>query len=129
MLLTGGFLPVVACVAAGSDGTVYNVNADAMAVACAVGFRAERLLFLTDVNGVRGAEGVVLSELSLDRSEQLISGGVATGGMQAKLRSAAAALQGGVPEVMISPGQAPEVLTRLMRGEAIGTRVRKEVTA
>ena len=52
-----GYLPVVACVAGDKQGNIYNVNADQMAVACASGYGADRLIFLTDVDGVRGAGG------------------------------------------------------------------------
>ena len=57
LLAANGYLPVVACVAGDRQGRIYNVNADQMAVACAVGFRADRLCFLTDVEGVRDAAG------------------------------------------------------------------------
>ncbi len=57
LLVSNGFLPVVACVAGDRDGEVFNVNADQMAVACAAAFGATKLLFLTDVDGVRGAAG------------------------------------------------------------------------
>lgn len=122
-LCDNGFLPVVACVAGGRQGQVFNVNADQMAVACAAGFKADRLYFLTDVDGVRGADGSTLRELSEDGAAALIRDGVATGGMQAKLESACAALRGGVGQVTIAPGAAEQVLSRLMAGESLGTRL------
>ncbi len=121
-LTSANFLPVVACVAGDAQGNIYNVNADQMAVACAAGFGATKLLFLTDVDGVRGADGQVIPTLTLAQSQQLISDGVATGGMQAKLNAAAAALEAGVAEVLIVPGAAPEILARLLNGELFGTR-------
>lgn len=122
-LLAGqGFLPVVACVAGGAGGVVYNVNADQMAVACAAGYGARKLLFLTDVEGVRGADGTTLASLSVAEARELIASGIATGGMQAKLESAIAALAGGVSEVVIAPGAAPGVVARLLAGEPMGTR-------
>jgi acetylglutamate kinase len=121
-LLTGhGYLPVVACVAGGPGGVVYNVNADQMAVACASGFGAEKLLFLTDVEGVRGAGGSTLPRLTAAEARNLIESGVATGGMQAKLESAIAALAGGVSEVVIAQGAAPDIVARLIAGEQVGT--------
>ncbi|MBZ2177019.1 MAG: acetylglutamate kinase [Acidobacteriota bacterium] len=125
-LTGGGFLPVVACVAGDRQGNIYNVNADQMAVACASGYGAAKLLFLTDVDGVKGADGAVIPRLTLAESRQLIVDGVATGGMQAKLNAAADALLGGVGEVVIAPGAATEVLARLLAGEAVGTRFVKE---
>lgn len=121
-LIGGGFLPVVACVAGDRNGQIYNVNADQMAVSCASGFQADRLLFLTDVDGVKDAGGQVIPILSLEQSRLLISDGVATGGMQAKLNAAAEALLGGVGEVVIAPGAAPDIVARLLAGEAVGTR-------
>lgn len=120
-LIAGGFLPVVACVGGGADGTVYNVNADQMAVACASGFRAERLLFLTDVPGVMDATQQVLPRLTPARCDALIAEGAASGGMEAKLRAACAALAGGVGQVLIAPGAAPDVIARLLTGEALGS--------
>jgi acetylglutamate kinase len=121
-LTGGGFLPVVACVAGDRQGNIYNVNADQMAVACASGYGAAKLLFLTDVDGVKGADGNVIPRLTLAESRQLIADGVATGGMQAKLNAAADALLGGVGEVVIAPGAAAEIVARLLAGEAVGTR-------
>ena len=122
-LIAGGFLPVVACVAGDRAGNIYNVNADQMAVACAASFGADRLLFLTDVDGVRGAGGSILKSLTPAACQELITAGVATGGMQAKLNSACQAIQQGVPEVVIAPGAAPDVVARLLDGEPLGTRL------
>jgi acetylglutamate kinase len=121
-LIGGGFLPVVACVAGDRNGQIYNVNADQMAVSCASGFQADRLLFLTDVDGVKDGSGQVIPTLSLEQSRLLIADGIATGGMQAKLNAAADALLGGVGEVVIAPGAAPDIVGRLLGGEAVGTR-------
>lgn len=121
-LIGGGFLPIVACVAGDRQGQIYNVNADQMAVSCASGFQADRLLFLTDVDGVKDLSGQVIPTLSLEQSRLLIADGVATGGMQAKLNAAGEAILGGVGEVVIAPGAAPNILARLLAGEAIGTR-------
>jgi len=122
-LVGGGFVPVVACVAGDRQGNIYNVNADQMAVACAAGYGAAKLLFLTDVDGVRGADGTSLKELSPEEAKGLIAAGVATGGMEAKLNSACAALEHGVGEVVIAPGAAKDIVRRLMSGEAVGTRL------
>jgi acetylglutamate kinase len=79
-LLQSGFLPVVACVAGDGKGRIFNVNADQMAVACAVGFEADRLIFLTDVDGVKGRDGAVIPVLTARESLGLIEDGIATGG-------------------------------------------------
>ena len=123
VLTANGFLPVVACVAGDRQGRIYNVNADQMAAACAVGFAAQRLIFLTDVAGVMDASKTVIPMLTRSASQDLISSGVATGGMQAKLEAAHLALDSGLPEVCIAPGAEPGVLARLLNGEPAGTRL------
>ncbi len=130
VLLAAGFLPAVACVAAGAQGEFYNVNADHMAVACAAAFHADQLIFLTDVAGVLDASKSVVRRLSLAAGEALIESGVATGGMLAKLNAAHSALRQGVPQVRICAGAAPGVLQRILAGEELGTRlVQHEVYA
>jgi acetylglutamate kinase len=123
LLVGGGFVPVVACVAGDRQGRVYNVNADQMAVACAVAFGAERLVFLTDVEGVQDGQRQIRRVLTAEESRALIEGGIATGGMQAKLNAALDALAGGVARVRIAAGAAPNVLARVLGGEEIGTEM------
>ena len=123
LLIDGGYLPVVACLAADENGTIYNVNADGMAVSCAVAFGAQRLLFLTDVAGVHDREGRVLEHLVPADIMSLIESGVARGGMQAKLTAGAAAVAAGVTEIIIASGHEPEVCRRVFEGEPLGTRL------
>jgi acetylglutamate kinase len=123
LLVGHGFLPVVACVAGARDGRMYNVNADQMASACAVGWNAQRLIFLTDIEGVLDVSKQVQPALTAEDCERLIRESVATGGMQAKLNAAVAALGQGVEQVEIAPGAAPDVLSRLFAGETMGTRI------
>jgi len=123
-LLTGnGYIPVVACMAGDAAGRLYNVNADQMAVACAAGFEVGQLVFLTDVDGVLDGSKRLCAELTAADCERLIADGVATGGMQAKLNAAIAALRQGVGQVRIAPGAAPDVLARVLAGETLGTRL------
>jgi acetylglutamate kinase len=123
LLTANGFLPVVACVAGDRQGNVYNVNADQMAVACASGFGADRLYFLTDVEGVRDAGGATIPSLNVADCRNLIECGVATGGMQAKLNACISAIEGGVGEVVIAPGFRPDAVSALLAGAPLGTRV------
>ena len=123
LLISGGYLPVVACVAGSPDGRMYNVNADQMAAACAAAWRADRLIFLTDIAGVLDAAGQVQPVLSAGECERLIAAGVATGGMQAKLNAAVAALDAGVDEIEIAPGASTKVLARLFDEEPAGTKI------
>ncbi len=120
-LTAGHFVPVVACVGGDRQGRVYNVNADQMATSLAAAWQAERLLFLTDVEGVRGADGGRIAVLRQAEAEDLIAAGVATGGMLAKLRAASFALSQGVKEVRIVHGATPDVVGRVQSGEALGT--------
>jgi acetylglutamate kinase len=121
LLTENGYLPVVACVAGDRLGNFYNVNADQMAVVCAGAFGAAKLLFLTDVDGVKDAQGRVLPRLSPADAQALIDSGVASGGMRAKLEAASAALQQGVGQVAIAPGAEPGIVGHLLRGESAGT--------
>jgi acetylglutamate kinase len=123
-LVTGEFLPVVACVGGARDGSIFNVNADQMASSLATGWQADTLIFLTDVDGVRGAEGNRIPVLTRQQSADLIASGVATGGMLAKLRAVDAAIEGGVREVRIALGSEPGVIERVLAGEDLGTAFR-----
>jgi acetylglutamate kinase len=126
VLLGAGYTPVVACIAGDAQGNIYNVNADQMAASCASGWGADKLIFLTDVQGVKGPDGEVVPELTRKEITRLISLGVAHGGMHAKLDAAAAALDAGLGEVIIAAGHEVRVCSRLAAGEALGTRVRAE---
>jgi acetylglutamate kinase len=81
------------------------------------------LIFLTDVPGVKGADGEIIPMLTRNGCEKLISDGVATGGMQAKLNAATDALQNGIGQVIIAPGAMERAAERILSGEPIGTRL------
>ena len=121
LLTAQGYLPAVACVAGGRHDDIYNINADQMAVACAGGFAADELIFLTDVEGVLDQNGTLISKLTAGQAENLITSGVAHGGMEAKLRAATAGLGQGIACVRIVAGGAKRVLTRVVQGEQMGT--------
>jgi acetylglutamate kinase len=123
LLLANGYLPVIACVAGDRQGRFYNVNADQMAVSVASATRAEKLFFLTDVDGVWGEDRSVLPAITLETCEALIRGGQASGGMRAKLEAASAAIRDGVGEVVIAPGSVASVIRRLLEGDQLGTRL------
>lgn len=100
-LLGAGYTPVVSPVSLGPDGEAVNVNADEVAGAVSAALGAERLLLLSDVDGVRaGTE--TRSEVAVGEIEALVATGQVTGGMIPKLRAAAAAVAGGVGEVRIA---------------------------
>lgn len=123
LLINAGYLPIVACLAGDNRGVIYNVNADQMAVSCAVGWRADKLIFLTDVLGVKDGRGQIASQLDTAQMRSLIDAGVAHGGMQAKLEAAALALSAGVEEVCIASGHVLSAPGKILAGERIGTRL------
>lgn len=108
-----GAVPVISSLALGFDNEYYNVNADEMAAACAMSCHAEVLVFLTDVPGVRGADGEVMRWLTLKEIPELTRSAVVSGGMLPKLSACREALLGGVPRVRILPADAAAFLPDL----------------
>ena len=74
------------------------------------------MIFLSDIDGVRGANGEILRRITTDEADALVSTGVATGGMVAKLRAAKLAVSHGIPGVEIAPGHRPRILRALLQG-------------
>jgi len=125
-------LPVAACLGQGSDGELYNINADHMAAACAEFIDADHLIYLTDVAGVLHGENVI-DAISCEQVEKLVQARVVSGGMVLKLEAAKRALEGGVREVHIVGGDsAAAVLDPQLfhedsnRSSLPGTRVHRE---
>lgn len=126
-LLERDFIPVIAPVGVGEDGQAYNVNADLVAGALAGALQAEKLIYLTDVEGVKDAEGKLISTLKVSEVEELISSGVARGGMIPKLKSARKAISQGVKKVHIIDGRVPHsLIIELFTDEGLGTQILKE---
>jgi acetylglutamate kinase len=94
----------------GALGEYYNVNADQMAAACAVGCQASALIFLTDVAGVKDADGAVIRWLGVSQIAGLVETAVVKGGMLPKLEACRHALSKGVGRVRILPAAEAEVL-------------------
>ena len=112
-------------VALGGDGEYYNVNADQMAAACAVGCQASALIFLTDVAGVKDADGSVIPWLDLSQVATLVQASVVHGGMLPKLEACRHALNKGVGRVRILPAAEAEVLPQFYFAKLqLGTEVR-----
>ncbi len=105
-----GGIPVLSSLALGWDGEYYNVNADHMASACAIACHADTLIFLTDVPGVKNAEGSVMPWLTAKQVPTLIADSVIGGGMLPKLEACCSALKGGVGQVRILPAAHAEML-------------------
>ena len=106
-------VPVISSIALGFDGEYYNINADEMASACAIATHADALVFLTDVPGVKGADGRVMRWLSLTNIPDLERQAVVSGGMLPKLNACKEALLHGVKRVRILPASSAAVLPDL----------------
>jgi acetylglutamate kinase len=109
-----GAVPVISSIALGFDGEYYNINADEMAAACAICTKADALVFLTDVPGVKGADGQVMRWLSLKQIPELEREMVVSGGMLPKLNACRDALTHGVKRVRILPAEAAASLPDLI---------------
>ena len=119
-----GGIPVLASLALGADGEYYNVNADEMAAACAAACHADTLIFLTDVPGVKNAEGSVVPWLTTKEAAELAANSVISGGMLPKLNACNQALKQGVGRVRILPASEVELLPQFYQMKlSCGTEV------
>ena len=119
-----GGIPVIASLALGADGEYYNVNADEMAAACAAACQANALIFLTDVPGVKNAEGTVIPWLNTREAEDLVAHSVVSGGMLPKLQACKKALKQGVGRVRILPAAEVDALPQFYHTKlSCGTEV------
>ena len=109
-LWSAGVVPVISSLALGFDGEYYNVNADQMASACAVACGADALVYLTDVAGVKDAEGTVIRWLDVGAIAAMVQEATVSGGMLPKLEACTTALKKGVTRVRILPASRAEVL-------------------
>jgi acetylglutamate kinase len=124
LLEDNGYIPVIAPVGIGDAGETYNINADLVAgeVAAAVG--AEKLIHLTDVQGIKGVDGRLVSTLYRKDAERLMQEGVIDGGMLPKVESSLRALEGGTAKAHIIDGRVPHaILLELFTREGIGTEI------
>ncbi len=126
-LMEKGFIPVIAPVGVGPEGEAYNINADLVAGAVAGALSAEKVIYLTDVEGVLNKEGELLSSLNLAQVEELLTQEVARGGMIPKLKSARKALLAGVKKAHIIDGRVPHaLLLELFTDQGVGTEIIRE---
>lgn len=123
--LKSDFIPVVAPIGAGRGGETFNVNGDTAAGAIAAAMTADRLLLLTDVAGVRDAEGAIITQLTSADVREMTAAGVISGGMIPKTRTALDAIAGGVRAVVILDGRAPHaVLLELFTAHGAGSLIK-----
>ena len=122
-LLDQGYIPVIAPLGQGPDGTCLNINADLVAAHLAGALKAEKLIFLSNVVGICRQDGSLISELTEAEAKQLIADGVISGGMIPKVTACLDALAT-VPRVHIVDGGEPHVLLReLFTDQGAGTMI------
>jgi len=125
-LLNDGYLPVIAPIGVDEEGTVYNVNADIAAGPIAASLDAAKLVYMTDIEGVK-ANGSLISHLTQSNAEKYIREGIISGGMIPKVESALASLESGVQKVHIIDGRVPHaLLLEIFTSEGIGTEIVSE---
>ena len=119
-----GFIPVIAPVGVGASGETYNINADLVAGEVAAALGAEKLIHLTDVQGILGDNGALITTLSPKEAERLMDESVIDGGMLPKVESSLRALRGGTAKAHIIDGRVPHaILLELFTHEGIGTEI------
>jgi acetylglutamate kinase len=126
-LMENDFVPVISPIAVGEGGQSYNINADLAAVAIAGGLQAEKLVFLTDVEGIlldRKDAGSVLSHVKAKEIPEMITRGVISDGMVPKVKSCVEALEAGTKRVHILDGRVEHcLLLEIFTQEGIGTMI------
>jgi acetylglutamate kinase len=127
-LLDEGFIPVVATIGVGDDGQAYNINADTVAGALAEALGAEKLVYLTDIEGLRRVvddPSSIIRQTTCDELDALMADGTIAGGMIPKVESCVRAVRSGVRRAHILDGRIPHVLLlEIFTDEGIGTMVR-----
>jgi len=120
------YIPVIAPIGVSAQGETFNINADTVAGALAGALKAKRMLMLTDIKGVLDANGELIRQMTLDEARELITSGVATGGMIPKLENAIHAVESGVEAVVILDGRRPHaMLVELFSEHGAGTLISK----
>jgi acetylglutamate kinase len=123
----GGFIPVVAPIGTGADGTTYNINADLVAGKLAEILRAEKLIVLTNTPGVLDKDGKLLSGLTPRKIDDLVAKGVISGGMLPKIASVLDAARAGVKACHIIDGRVPHaLLLEVLTDAGVGTLIRSK---
>jgi acetylglutamate kinase len=118
------FIPVIAPVGVGQEGETYNINADLVAGEVAEALHAEKLIMMTDVEGVKDKRGTLLSTLKENQARKMIQDGVVGSGMIPKVECCVNALKGGVGKTHIVDGRVKHaVLLEIFTKEGIGTEV------
>ncbi len=125
LVVSGGFIPVIAPIGVGEDGHSYNINADLVAGRIAEVLGAEKLILLTNTRGLLDKQGKLLTGLSAAGVDALIEDGTIHGGMLPKIRCALSAVKSGVRAAHIIDGRVEHaVMVELFTDEGVGTLIR-----
>ena len=129
VLLDQGYLPVISSLGADAEGKVFNINADTVAAEIAIQLQAEKLVLLSDVDGIylrAGEPATKLSRLSADEAKALIEDGSATGGMIPKLQNIIDIIRRGVGSAHIIDGRVEHaLLLEILTSEGVGTLIKR----
>jgi acetylglutamate kinase len=124
VLDSNGFIPVIAPIGVGPEGETYNINADLVAGDIAAALQAEKLIMLTDVEGILNEKGELLSAPNSQQIQELIEKGVISEGMLPKVEACFTALKGNVPKAHIIDGRVEHaVLLEVFTDRGIGTMI------
>lgn len=124
VILDSNFIPVIAPIGVGQDGSTYNINADLVAGTLAQVLQAEKLMLLTNIAGLLDKQGEILTGLTTEQVDELIADGTISGGMLPKIRCALAAVKSGVNTAHIIDGRVPHaVLLETFTDEGMGTLI------
>ncbi|WP_029521830.1 acetylglutamate kinase [Persephonella sp. KM09-Lau-8] len=118
------YIPVIAPIGFDTQGNAYNINADFVAAAIAGALKAEKVIFLTDIEGLKDENGQTISSINIEKINQMIEEGTIKGGMIPKVKACINALQQGVKKAHILDGRIPHcVLLEIFTSEGIGTEI------
>ena len=128
MLIASNFIPVIAPLGVDSEGNTYNINADLVAGKVAEFLQAEKLMLLTNIKGVLGRDGEVVTGLTPKKVDAMIEDGTISGGMIPKIQCALDAVREGVKSAVIVDGRVPHAtLLEIFTNEGVGTLISREV--
>ena len=127
LLLTRGFVPVVMPIGVAADGTSYHINSDLLAGRLARALRAEKLVLMTNIEGVHGRDGRLAWILTATEADALLRDGVVRDGMVPRVAAALDAVREGVRSVHIIDGGVPSaLLLEVLTAEGVGTALRSD---
>ena len=128
MLIASNFIPVIAPLGVDEEGSTYNINADLVAGKVAEFLQAEKLMLLTNIKGVLGRDGEVVTGLTPKTVDSLIEDGTISGGMIPKIQCALDAVRSGVKSAVIVDGRVPHAtLLEIFTNEGVGTLISRDL--